>query len=153
MHELDKLNMDRLHGIMTAYDMRTRKQKPYLKDMVFKESIKSSTSQDHDSSGHFLDEEEVNFVRKMKRGSGKYKGMLPFKFFHCGKVVHFDSKCPFKENNANEKEIKGNDNSRELKKKKYFKRNIFYSKEDNNIYEEEEYDPDIFQDEKILMDL
>jgi hypothetical protein len=46
MHELDKLTMDRLHGIMTAYEMRTRKEQPDLKDAVFKASVKSSTSQE-----------------------------------------------------------------------------------------------------------
>jgi hypothetical protein len=109
MHELDKLTMDRLHGILTSYEMMTRKEKLYIKDIVFKASIKSLTSQDHDSLEHFSDEEEDNFVRKLKRGSIKYKGMLPFKFFHCGKVGHFASKCPFKENITNEKERKGKD--------------------------------------------
>jgi hypothetical protein len=79
MHELDKLTMDRLHGILTSYEMRTRKEQPYLKDTIFKASIKSLTSQYHNSSEHFSDEEEANFVRKPKRGSIKYKGMLPFK--------------------------------------------------------------------------
>jgi hypothetical protein len=32
--------------------------------------------------------------------------MLPFKFFHCGKVGHFSSKCPFKESNTMKKEEK-----------------------------------------------
>jgi hypothetical protein len=59
--------------------MINRKYKPGLKDVVFKESIKSSKSQDHDSSEHFSDEEEDKFVRKLKRGSIKKKGMLPFK--------------------------------------------------------------------------
>jgi hypothetical protein len=150
MHELDKMTMDRIHGILISYEMRTRKEQPYLKDAVFK----ASTSQDHDSSEHFLD--EANFVRKMKRGSVKYKGMLPFKCFHCGKVGHFVSKCTFKENNTNAKGRKGKDKSREFKKKKSFKRNIVYSREDNNNSldtEEEEYEPDTTQYEKILMAL
>jgi hypothetical protein len=81
------------------------------------QSSRHQTSQDHDSSEHFSDEEEANFVRKLKRGSIKYKGMLPFKCFHCGKVGHFASKCPFKENNTNEKGRKGKDKPREFKKK------------------------------------
>jgi hypothetical protein len=58
--------------------------------------------------------------------------MFPFKFFHCGKIGHFASKFPFKENNTNEMERKGKDKPRDFKKKKFFKRNNFYSKEDNN---------------------
>ena len=40
-----------------------------------------------------LDDDEANFVRKLKRGQGKYKGKLPFKCFKCGRVGHFVSKC------------------------------------------------------------
>jgi hypothetical protein len=82
--------------------------------------------------------------------------MLPFKFFHCGKVGHFSSKCPFKENNTNEKGRKDKDKPREFKKKNYFKRNSFYSREDNRSSsdtKEEEYEIDTTQDEKVIMDL
>ena len=40
MHELNKLTMDRLHGILTAYEMRTKKEQLDLKDAVFKASAK-----------------------------------------------------------------------------------------------------------------
>jgi hypothetical protein len=143
--------MDRLHGIMTAYEMRIKKYHPDIKDAIFKASVKSSTSQDHDSLEHFSDEEEANFVIKLKRGSGKYKGMLPFKCFHCGKICHFSSKCPVKRNNINEKERKGKDKPSDFKKS--FKRNSFYSKKDSRSSEEEEDEPDIIQDEKFLMAL
>jgi hypothetical protein len=143
MYELNRLTMDRLHGILTAYEMRIRKEQPYLKDAVFKASIKLSTFQDHDSFEHLSDEEEANFVRKLKRGSENYKGMLPFKFFHCGKIGHFSCKCPFKENNTNEKERKDKDKPRDFKNKYIFKRNSFYSKEENScllVDEEEEFE-------------
>ena len=38
---------------------------------------------------------ESHFVRKIKKGSEKYKGKLPFKCFNCGKVGHFVDKCPY----------------------------------------------------------
>jgi hypothetical protein len=96
MHELDKMTIDRLCGMLIDYEMRTRKEEPDINDAIFKAYVKLSTSQDYDSYEHFLDEEETNFVRKLKMGSRKYKAKLPFKLFCCDKVGHFSSKCPFK---------------------------------------------------------
>ena len=36
-------------------------------------------------------------MRRLKKGSGKYQGKLTFKFFNCGKIGHFSSKCPHKQ--------------------------------------------------------
>ena len=41
-----------------------------------------------------MDVAEEKFVRTLKKGSGKYKGNIPFKCFRCGKIGHFSSKCP-----------------------------------------------------------
>jgi hypothetical protein len=82
--------------------------------------------------------------------------MLPFKCFHCGKFGHFASKFPFKENNTSEQGRKGKDEPREFKKKNYFKRNSFYSRKDSTSSsdtQEEEYEPDTTQVEKIIMAL
>ena len=59
------------------------------------------------------DEEEAHFVRKLKKGTKKYKGKLPFKCFNCGRVGHYDKKIPFEE------------------KKRFHKKNSLYSKEDD----------------------
>ena len=40
---------------------------------------------------------EENFVRRINKGSGEYKGKMPFKCFKCGKIIHFASKCPHKQ--------------------------------------------------------
>lgn len=37
----------------------------------------------------------ANFVRRLKRGSEKYKGKLPLKCFNCEKIGHFVVKCPY----------------------------------------------------------
>ena len=41
MHELDKLTMDRLHGTLTAYEMRNKNDQLDLTDAVFKALVKS----------------------------------------------------------------------------------------------------------------
>jgi hypothetical protein len=38
----------------------------------------------------------ANFVRRLKRGTKKYKGMLPLKCFNCDGVGNFSNKCPYK---------------------------------------------------------
>jgi hypothetical protein len=40
-------------------------------------------------------------VRRLKKGSGKYKGKFPFKCFNCGKIDHFASKCPHEKKDQN----------------------------------------------------
>jgi hypothetical protein len=84
MKDLDNLTMDELHGILTAYEMRIEKdkqEKPTRKEATFKASKKTKTKEykTYDNSDSELDEEEANFVRNLKRGTGKYKGKLPFK--------------------------------------------------------------------------
>ncbi|KAH9293136.1 hypothetical protein KI387_041660 [Taxus chinensis] len=104
MKDLDKLSMDELHGILTAYEMRTESNRPSKKEAAFKvskkEKIKEPESNENSSSEE--DDKEALFIRKLKKGSGKYKGKLPFKCFNCGKIGHFAAKCPEKEDSDDE---------------------------------------------------
>lgn len=47
------------------------------------------------------DEEEANFMRRLKRRQGKYKIKLSFK---CGRIGHFSSKCTCEENRETKSE-------------------------------------------------
>ena len=48
-----------------------------------------------------MDVVEEKIVRRMKKGSGKYKGKIPFKCFKCGKRGHFSYKFPHKNKRQN----------------------------------------------------
>jgi hypothetical protein len=77
---------------MNAYEMRIGKYKPTSREASFK------VDKNEDSKP---DEIEENFVRRLKKGSGKYQGNFPFKFFNYGNIGHFASKCPHKKTNQN----------------------------------------------------
>jgi hypothetical protein len=106
MKDLDKLTMDELHGILTAYEMRTEKENPSKKEASFKASkkMKNKEHKSSDCSSCESDAEEAHFVRKLKKGSGKYKGKFPFKCFNCGKVGHFVAKCPYAKDESSDDE-------------------------------------------------
>ena len=65
--------------------MRISKDKSTIREASFK-ADKHTDSE--------VEEIEEKFVRRLKIGSRKYKGKLPFKCFNCGKVGHFASKRP-----------------------------------------------------------
>jgi hypothetical protein len=85
LNDLKTLSIDQLLGTLTAYEMRINKDKSITREASFKED--KNTDSD-------LDDIEAKFVRRLKKGSGKYQGKLPFKCFNCGKIFHFASKCP-----------------------------------------------------------
>jgi hypothetical protein len=83
-------------------------------------------------------------VKKIKRGSGKHKGKIPFTCFNCGRVGYFVYKCSYEkmEDSDNEdnnfKEEHNNNRSKYYRHKRgnYTKKNIFYSREDSSLSHE-----------------
>jgi hypothetical protein len=95
--DLDTMTMDELHGTLTTYEMRIEQEDPSGKKVAFKASTKKGTSKpkpkfESSNDDEFDSEEEAKFVRKVRRGTCKYKGKLPLKCFECGRIGHFASK-------------------------------------------------------------
>jgi hypothetical protein len=101
--DIGTLRMDELHEIFISYEMRTEQENLVTKEATFKEFNKTKNTNkkkskpgcncSDDSDG---DEEMANFVRKLKKVTDKYKGVLPFNFFNYGGIGPFASKCPHK---------------------------------------------------------
>jgi hypothetical protein len=92
LNDLKTLQFDQLLGTLTAYEMRIVKYKPTSREASFKEDKNEDSEPD---------EIEAKFVKKLKKGSGKYKGKLPFKCFNYGRIVHFANKFPHKKHDQN----------------------------------------------------
>jgi hypothetical protein len=90
LNDLKTLQLDQLLGILTAYEMRIIKDKPTSREASFKEDKNEDSKPD---------EIEAKFVKRLKKGSGKYKGKLPFKCFR--RIGHFANKCPHKKHDQN----------------------------------------------------
>jgi hypothetical protein len=136
--DLNTLTVDKLHGIFTAYEMRTGNDKSKKYETNFKESKKKMGQKKKPQLIHHeeSDVEEANFIKKLQKGSGRYKGKFSFKCFNCGKVGHFAAKCPYPKEDPEDEEDTNKQYKKKGKpnyKKKYYKgKNNFYSKEENN---------------------
>jgi hypothetical protein len=80
--ELDTLTMDELHGILKNYEMRIEKDNLVTKEETFKASKKTKKKNKKNPKSNYScnddskeDEEMENFVKNLKRGTGKCKVM------------------------------------------------------------------------------
>ena len=123
--------MDELYGILIAYELRLGIDNLPKGEAAFK-VIKKKNQNKKSQTNH--DEEEANFVKKLQKGSRKQKGKLPFKFFNCGRIGHFQAKCPYPEEESEHEDDKNKQHKKEGKfhhKKNYKGKKNFYSKEED----------------------
>jgi hypothetical protein len=131
LSDLKTLSIDQLLGTLTAYEMRINKDKSSTREASFK-ADKNTDSE--------LDDIEAKFVRRLKKGSGKYHGKFPFKCFNCGKIGHFASKCPHQKKDQN------SDDEKKYKYKKYNKKKSLVANNDNSS---EDTDSDSSCEDKV----
>jgi hypothetical protein len=112
--DLNSISMDELHGIFTAYEMRTKQENPDVKETAFKASKRSKKKkkeQEEYSSSNDVsedDEEVANFVKRLNKGTnGRYGGKLPLICFNCDGIGNFGNNCPHKKKRNDEGYSKG----------------------------------------------
>jgi alpha-mannosidase len=143
--DLKLISMDRLHGISTAYEMRTEQENPNVKEAAFKASKRSKKNkkekEEYSSNNDISedDEEVANFVKRLNKGTnGRYRGKLPLICFNCDGIGHFSNKSPHKKKRNDEGYSKGRQTYKAKRTtKKVFKKK-FCTKEDISSSDEDE---------------
>lgn len=80
---------------LLAYEMRTVGGVTSKREATFNTTKKGKEDTTHEEVEEDSNTVVANFVIKLKKGSGKYEGKLPFKCFNYGKIGHFATKCPY----------------------------------------------------------
>jgi len=132
--DLQSITMTQLHRILTAFEMRKGGPSD-MREAV----IKASGREELNESGHISEEEEeANFVKNLQRGSGRFRGKLPFKCFACGRVGHYAIEFPHKDKLDKGKESGKWNRKLSVSKKSYYTHEdsdgLSNSDEDNNDY-------------------
>jgi len=97
MQDLKILIVEHLHGIIISIEMR--KGGPLdMREVDFKATHKGKEKESPKDISYISNDEEANFMRRLQVGTRKFRGKLPFKHFSLGRVGHYASKCPYKEN-------------------------------------------------------
>jgi hypothetical protein len=94
---------------------------------------KEKSNTDCSCSDYSYEDEEIsNFIRKLKKGTKKYKGMIPFKSYNCHKIGHFENKFHNVKSDSDEEEDPKKENKYQKGNKKRDKKKVF----NKNIYQE-----------------
>jgi hypothetical protein len=97
--DMDSISMNELHGIFTAYEMRTEQENPNTKEAAFEASKNSKKKgrqkEEHSRNNGVLedDEEVANFVKRLRKGTNG---------IYCYGIGHFVNKFPHKKKKRNE---------------------------------------------------
>jgi hypothetical protein len=133
LNNLKTLEFDQLLGTLTAYEMTIVKDKSTSRE----ESFKAYKNEDSEP-----DEIEEKFVKRLKKGSDKYKGKLPFKCFDCGRIGHFANKCPHKRKDQTYDDEEKHKH-KNLFKENNFKKKILCANNEDDPLDDEDYDSPI----------
>jgi hypothetical protein len=143
--DLNSISMDKLHGIFTAYEIRTGQENPDIKEAAFKASKNSKQKgrqkEEHSSNSDVSedDKEEANFVKRLNKGTdGRYRGKIPLICFNCDGIVHFSNKCPYKKNINDKSYSKGKQTYKDKRTTKKVFKKILCTKEYISSSDEDE---------------
>jgi hypothetical protein len=148
--DLNSISMDELHGIFTAYEMRTEQENPDVKEAAFKASKRSKKNkkeqEEYSSSSDVSedDEEVANFVKRLNKGTnGKYRGKFPLICFNCDGIGHFANKFPRKKKRNDEgyskdrQTYKGKRTTKKVFKKKFCTKEDISSSDEDEVSDSE----------------